>query len=292
MGFVSHSGSLANILGRIATKKGIRFSKVASLGNECDLNSADLIAYLGNDAETKVIGAYLEGIKDGGYLFEALKSASEQKPVILWKVGLTAEGSRPAMSHTGALTGTKEIWDAVVRQTGAVPVTGFEQLVDTLMGFSMLPTDIGDRIAVLSGPGGLAVAAAEACAEAGLRLAELSPHTVKRLSEFVAPTGTSLANPVDVGLTGAIEIEIYINVARSLAVDPQVDAVVVIGHGLTPEANRLYVESMIQTGKDFPKPFIMVSIPGRDFPHAQAFCEAGMPFFRNPRACNERVREN
>ena len=79
VGFVSHSGSLANILGRIAIKKGIRFSKVASLGNECDLNSADLIAYLGNDAETQVIGAYLEGIKDGGYLFEALKSASETK---------------------------------------------------------------------------------------------------------------------------------------------------------------------------------------------------------------------
>ena len=119
------------------------------------------------------------------------------------------------MSHTGALTGTKEIWEAVVRQTGAVPVVGFEQLVDSLMGFSMLPANIGDRIAILSGPGGLAVAAAEACAAAGLRLAELSPQTVERLSEFVAPTGTSLANPVDVGLTGAIEIEIYIQAARS-----------------------------------------------------------------------------
>lgn len=282
VGFVSHSGSLANILGRIAPKKGIRFSKVASLGNECDLNSADLIAYLGNDADTQVIGAYLEGIKDGEYLFEALKSASRQKPVILWKVGLTPEGSRAAMSHTGALTGAREIWKAVVRQTGAVPVVGFEPLVDLLMGFSMLPRQLGDRIAILSGPGGLAVSAAEACATGGLRLAKLSPQTVERLSEFVAPTGTSLANPVDVGLTGAIEIEIYIEAARTLAADPQVDAVVVIGHGLTAEANRLYTESMIRMGRDFAKPFVMVSIPGRDFEHAQTFCEAGMPFFETP----------
>jgi acyl-CoA synthetase (NDP forming) len=282
VGLVSHSGSLANILGRLAAKKGIRFSKVASLGNECDLNSADLIAYLGNDPETRVIGTYLEGIKDGGYFFEALKEASRQKPVVLWKVGLTPEGSRAAMSHTGALTGTKDVWNAVVRQTGAIPVVGFEQLVDALVGFSMLPANLGDRISILSGPGGLAVAAAEACSTEGLKLAELSPQTVERLTEFVAPTGTSLANPVDVGLTGAIEVEIYIQAARALAADPQVDAVVVIGHGLTPEANLLYTESMIQTGRDFPKPFVMVNIPGRDFPHAQAFCEAGMPFFETP----------
>ena len=161
-------------------------------------------------------------------------------------------------------------------------MAGFEQLVDSMMGFSMWPPHLGDRIAVLSGPGGLAVAAAEACADAGLRLAKLSSHTVERLSEFVAPTGTSLANPVDVGLTGAIEVEIYIQAARSLAADPEVDAMVVIGHGLTPEANRLYTDSMIQVGKDFSKPFVMVNIPGHDFPHAQEFCEAGMPFFETP----------
>ena len=104
------------------------------------------------------------------------------------------------------------------------------------------------------GPGGLAVAAAEASPPVHLRL-KLSPQTVERLSEFVAPTGTSLANPVDVGLTGAIEIEIYIQAARSLAADPEIDSVVVIGHGLTPEANRLYAESMIRTGKDFSETF-------------------------------------
>ena len=281
VGFISHSGSLANILGRIASQRGIRFSKVVSLGNECDLNSADILTYLGNDPETGVIGAYLEGIKDGPYFLEALKTASRKKPVILWKVGLTLEGRRAAFSHTGALAGSKEIWEAVVHQGDAISVSGFEALADALMGFSLLPPDLGDRVAILSGPGGLAVGAAEACGNNGLILAELSQKTRSALAGFVPPTGTSLSNPVDVGLTASLELEIYIQAARALAADPEVDAVVVVGTGLTPDANRLYTESMIQAREDFQKPFIMVSIPGFDIDLAQAFCRAGVPFFES-----------
>ena len=281
VGFISHSGSLANILGRIAPQRGIRFSKVVSLGNECDLNSADILTYLGNDPETGVIGAYLEGIKDGPYFLEALKTASRKKPVILWKVGLTLQGCRAAFSHTGALAGSKEIWEAVVRQGDAIAVSGFEALADALMGFSLLPPDLGDRVAILSGPGGLAVGAAEACGNNGLILAELSQKTRSALAGFVPPTGTSLSNPVDVGLTASLELEIYIQAARTLAADPEVDALVVAGTGLTPDANRLYAESMIQASKDFQKPFIMVSIPGFGTDLTQTFCGAGIPFFES-----------
>ena len=281
VGFISHSGSLANILGRIAPQRGIRFSKVVSLGNECDLNSADLLTYLGNDPETGIIGAYLEGIKDGPYFLEALKAASRNKPVILWKVGITSEGRRAAFSHTGALAGSKEIWEAVVHQGDAIPVSGFEALADALMGFSLLPPDLGDRVAILSGPGGLAVGAAEACGNNGLILAELSTKTRSALAGFVPPTGTSLSNPVDVGLTASLELEIYIQAARALAADPGVDAIVVVGTGLTPDANRLYTESMIRAREEFQKPFIMVSVPGFDTDLAQTFCRAGIPFFES-----------
>lgn len=279
VGIISHSGSLANMLGRIGPQRGIRFSKVASLGNECDVNSADMLAYLGNDPDTRVIGAYLEGIKNGRYFFEALQSASRRKPVILWKVGLTAEGSKAALSHTGALTGSASTWGAVVRQGGGIAVVGLEQFVDSLMGFSLLSSCKGDRFAILSGPGGLAVAAAEACANAGLKLANLSPETLARLSELVAPTGTSLSNPVDVGLTASLIMEIYIQTARSIAADPGVDAVMVIGTGLTAESNQQYAESMIQAQKDYQKPFLIVNIPGFDRTISQTFCKAGVPFF-------------
>ena len=279
VGIISHSGSLANILGRIAPQRGIRFSKVVSLGNECDLTSADFLTYLGKDPDTLVIGIYLEGIKDGPFLLNALKKASVEKPVILWKVGLTSEGCRAASSHTGALAGSRDIWEGVVLQGGAIPVTGFEAWMDALMGFSLLPSRLGDRLAIISGPGGLAVSAAEACGSVGLRLAELSPQTRSTLARFVPPAGTSLRNPIDVGLTASLDTEIYIQATRTAAADPGVDSVVLIGTGLTPEANRTYTESMIQAREDFQKPFVMVNIPGFDPDLAQTFCNAGVPFF-------------
>jgi acyl-CoA synthetase (NDP forming) len=134
-------------------------------------------------------------------------------------------------------------------------------------------------MAIISGPGGLAVSAAEACGNSGLRLAELSTQTRSTLATFVPPTGTSLRNPIDLGLSSALKVEIYVQAARAAATDPGVDAVVIVGRGLTPETNRLYTESMIQVSKESHKPFIMVSIPEFDRSLAQSFCEAGIPFF-------------
>jgi acyl-CoA synthetase (NDP forming) len=279
VGIISHSGSLANILGRTAFQRGIRFSKAVSLGNECDLTCGDFLLYLGEDPETEVIGAYLEGIKDGRSFLNALKMASLKKPVILWKLGLTPEGSRASASHTGALSGSKEIWRSVVRQGGAISVAGFEPWVDSLMGFYLLPGNLGDRIAVISGPGGLAVSAAEACGSAGLRLAQLSTQTLSALARIVPPTGTSLSNPIDVGLLASLEMDIYIGAARAAASDPGVDAVVVVGAGLTPETNQIYIRSMIEARNQSQKPFVMVKIPGFDPALAQTVCQAGIPFF-------------
>ena len=281
VGIVSHSGSLGNILARIAPQKGIRFSKVVSLGNECDLTSADFLRYLGSDPETHLVGAYLEGIKDGPRFLEALKEASLKKPVILWKLGLTHEGQSAAASHTGALAGSREVWHSVVRQGGAVSVVGFEAWVDALMGFYLLPSGLGDRLAIVSGPGGLAVSSAEACGSAGLRLAVLSPQTRRALAKIVPPTGTSLRNPIDVGLSASIEMDIYIQAARTAAADSGVDTIVVVGAGLTPETNQQYTEGMIRARDDSQKPFVMVKIPGFDPSLAQTFCRAGVPFFES-----------
>lgn len=281
VGLVSHSGSLANILCRMAPQRGIRFSKAISLGNECDLTSTDFLLYLGNDAETQLIGAYIEGIKDGPRFFDALRTASLKKPVILWKVGLTSAGAQAAASHTGALAIARDVWEGVVKQTGAVPVTGFEAWFDALMGFAMLPEHLGDRIAIISGPGGLAVSAAEACANNGLRLAQLSPETHASLAKVVPPTGTSLRNPIDVGLTASLEIGIYIQSIQTVVADPAVDAVVIIGAGLTPEANRLYTEAVIETRRQSGKAILMVNLPGFDSSYIPQFCDASIPYFES-----------
>lgn len=279
VGMISHSGSLTNILGRIAWEKGVYFSKVISLGNSCDLSVVDFMDYLRQDADTQVVGGYIEGIKDGPAFLESLKQTSLQKPVILWKVGLTPEGSQAAVSHTGALTGTRAIWQAVMQQGGAVAVTGFEAYLDALMAFSLLPDNLGGRIAILSGPGGLAVSASEACGQAGLRLASLSAETQAVLKKIIPPTGTSARNPVDVGLTASFDMNIYIESARTVVADPGVDALVVIGAGMSPEINQVYTAGLMDVHQSCDKPVLVVKIPGFDKDLATQFCESGIPFF-------------
>jgi acyl-CoA synthetase (NDP forming) len=99
------------------------------------------------------------------------------------------------------------------------------------------------------------------------------------MAKFVPPTGTSLQNPVDVGLTASLDIDIYVRAARTVAADPGVDTVVIAGIGLDLEGNQTYTDAIIQAHKDPRKPFLMVKIPGFDPELAQRFCEAGIPFF-------------
>ena len=283
VGMISHSGSLTNILGRTAPKRGLCFSKVVSLGNECDLHSADFLLYLGRDESTKVIGAYLEGIKDGPYFVRALKDASRRKPVVVWKVGMTDEGGRAAASHTGALAGSPETWAGVANQTGAAVVRGFEAFSDALLGFAFLESiPLGNRIAVVSGPGGLAVSAAEACGIEGLKLAEITENTRQTLARFVPPTGTSLNNPIDVGLTASFDVEIFEKAARAAAEDPNVDGVFVVGAGISDETNRAYVDAMIRVKAATEKPLVLVSIPGFDPGNVKDLGKAAIPFFDTP----------
>jgi acyl-CoA synthetase (NDP forming) len=186
---------------------------------------------------------------------------------------------RAASSHTGAMAGSRNVWLGVVRQGGAVPVAGFEAWVDALMTFSMLPTDLGPRVAIVSGPGGLAVSAAEACGGEGLALAELSPETFSHLSRFVPPTGTSLRNPVDVGLSASFEIDIYAEAVRTVAMDPGVDAVAVIGKGMTDDLNLRYLEALVRARRETGKPILVVNIPGFEAFRPERFFKAGLPFY-------------
>jgi len=276
---VSHSGSLANILGRIASGKGLYFNKAVSIGNECDLSCPDFINYFARDPSVGVIGAYIEGVKDGPAFFDAIRIASLAKPVVIWKMGLTREGARAASSHTGALAGSAEIWQAVARQSGILSVHGFDAFLDAMMAFSLLPDNMGRRMAIISGPGGLAVSAAEACSRNGLLMANLTAATRTELATVIPPTGTSTANPIDVGLTASLDVNIYIESARRTAMDSGVDAVVMIGIGLDQETNERYAQGIINVQKTTRKPFIMVGIPGFGEDIISRFCNAGIPFF-------------
>ena len=281
VGMISQSGSLAILLSRLAEPRGVYFSKIISSGNESDLNSCDFLKYLGEDPETKVIGAYVEGIKNGPAFLRALRTASGKKPIIIWKAGRTSGGSRAAFSHTGSLAGSRVAWEALRKQAGVLMAKNLEEFLDFLLAFYYLPRKAGKRLAILSGPGGPAVSAADACEEFGLQMAELQAETRSRLKKILPQTGTSVNNPVDLGLASVFEVDLYGQAAECVGLDPGVDALVFQGQGATPELDIRYANLLIEAQRKIQKPFLAVSIRGENLApeSGNALVKAGIPIY-------------
>ena len=197
--FFSQSGGYAIRVPRRANGWGIRFSKIISYGNACDVNECDLLEYLCEDPETRIITGYIEGVKDGPRFFRLLQEVSRVKPVILWKGGLTRGGARAVHSHTASIGGEKAIWDTVFKQSGAIRVNSLDELLDTVLAFLHLPPIKERRVCVVGGGGGIGVAAADDCERAGLSVPLFSTGLQEKLKLIVPAAGGSARNPVDVG---------------------------------------------------------------------------------------------
>lgn len=256
VGMISHSGSLANMLTMAAVGHSIRFSKVVSCGNECDLNAVDFLEYLGQDPETRIIIAYLEAIKGGRRFCQLAREISKEKPIIAWKGGTTERGARAAASHTGALAGSSRIWRAAFAQSGIISAHSAEEMLDYLQAFYYLPLPEGRRVAIVSGPGGPAVATSDACIESGLELGELSDHTKRRIAELIPPVGTSIDNPIDLGMGSAFNPQWYTESIRALGEDREVDMFLIIGGSWLPNFGEMVLEAV----KGVNKPAAFVSM--------------------------------
>lgn len=205
---LSQSGGHAEHIYDEGMARGLRFSKIVSFGNALDLGATDFLEYLEQDEDTALVGAYLEGIEDGGRFLHVLRRVSSRKPVIIWKWGKTPAGATAASSHTGALTASPAVWSAALRQGGALEVESLEELTDTLLAFQGLPKLKGQGIAMAvvagltDGGGGASVSAADALMAQGLAVPTFLPQTQKKLREILPPVGTILHNPLDLGGRG------------------------------------------------------------------------------------------
>ncbi|MDP6509966.1 MAG: CoA-binding protein [Dehalococcoidia bacterium] len=199
LALLSQSGGVSVEFCRPSRDFGIRLSQAVSYGNACDISEADLLRYFEADPQTRIIAAYIEGVRQGRDFFYTMRHVTPRKPVILWKGGLTPSGARAAMSHTASLSGSKRIWEALFRQTGAIQVHSLEELLDTASALYHLPPQTDPRVGVVCGGGGISVASSDACHRAGLALASLGPEAHQHLASILAPSGTSAANPVDAG---------------------------------------------------------------------------------------------
>ena len=199
--FMSQSGSHAGGLTNEAQYAGLAVTRTISMGNAAILNEADYIEYLANDPDTQYIGIYIEGPRDGRRFFQRLREVTKQKPVIIFKGGATENGASAARTHTTSLATPMALWDAMVRQAGAIPVATRDDMLDTMAALVRNPAPRGKRMALLAGSGGQSVAVSDSAGRAGLDMPRLSDASYDRLKEFFNVIGGSYFNPFDMGGT-------------------------------------------------------------------------------------------
>jgi len=197
VGVISQSGGNSIYLVRQAALRGVRFSKVISYGNACDINESDLLEYLADDADTKIIALYIEGIRDGKRFRRALEKATKEKTVILLKGGTTEGGARAAAGHTASLAGSRATWDALCKQLGIISVSSVEEMIDVLVTLLFLPLPRGRNALLFGAGGGASVLIADEFENRGLRVPPIPREMVAQISEYTPVAGNILRNPVD-----------------------------------------------------------------------------------------------
>ncbi|MDF1574637.1 MAG: acetate--CoA ligase family protein [Bacteroidales bacterium] len=232
IGFLSQSGALCTAVLDYASAKHIGFSKFISFGNKADISEIDLLYYLMNDEETKVILMYLEEVSDGTALMQAARDVIEKsgKPILVIKSGRTDEGASAAASHTGSMTGKDEVCDAAFEQAGIIRCNNIEEMFNKAIAFAYQAPPASEKVAIITNAGGPGVLTTDAAITTGLKLAKFSEKTTAILKKAL-PATANIHNPVDV--IGDARSDRYLAAIQAAFEDPDVAGVFVI---LTPQS--------------------------------------------------------
>jgi len=258
VGFVGQSGWISEVFLRHGGERGLRFSGVISIGNQCDLRLEDLIAYWGSDPDTSVIAAYVEGVKDARRFIEIVGEVCPHKPVIIWKGGSSETGARSAASHTGSLAGSYQVFQAMCRQTGIIQSYGMEDIIDLAMAFTSPVLPPGKNVGLLIEAGGGAVASADACEREGLEIRQFTPGLQERLTEYLkgkVPPSNNRKNPVDLVWAPIIGGSKVFADCMELII-PEVDICLIITYAFLHE--DWYRQKMAELRDKHRKPVILV----------------------------------
>jgi acetyltransferase len=197
LAFVTQSGALATAVLDWSKSRGIGFSHFVSMGDSADVDFGDVLDYLGGQAGTRGILLYIEAVKHARKFMSAARAAAKNKPVVVIKAGRVLESAKAAASHTGALAGADDVYDAAIRRAGMLRVDTVEDLFDAVETLARIPAIGGDRLTILTNGGGPGVMATDALIRAGGKLASLSADVTARLDQ-VLPENWSKGNPVDI----------------------------------------------------------------------------------------------
>jgi acetate---CoA ligase (ADP-forming) len=223
---ISQSGNIGLQIMELGMKEGLGISRFVGSGNEANLGVEDYLAYFGQDAHSKVVVLYLEGIRNGDRFLQVARTITPRKPVLALKAGKTVHGAQAARSHSGAVAQSPQMISDLFKQVGIIEAQSTEELIDLVKTFSFLKPPSGDRLGVVSLGGGWGVATTDAAAIKGLNLPPLSPGLLERLNPLLPPFW-SRQNPLD--LAGTTNRRSHIEVLRALVVSDEMDAVIALG---------------------------------------------------------------
>ncbi len=283
---LAQSGNVIDSLTHYARMRKIGFSKIISVGNAIGVKFHEYIDYLKDDPDTKVIMAYLEGIKEGNNLVKVVRETSKVKPVIALKVGSSSAGARAAASHTGSLAGDDLIVNAAFRQAGIVRVSNVDELFDIAHVFVHCPLPKGKRVAILSEGGGDNSIAADNAEKHGIEVPVLSNETQEKMKPFLLE-GMPASNPIDYGGTAEENPHMITECVKVCMEDEGVDGIYITGFFggfkdiIAPHVAELEEQAsrdMVQLVKAYKKPLFMHTSFARDpIPSLDILKEEGVP---------------
>ena len=275
---VSQSGAICAALVEDASAQGIGFSAVVSMGNKADMNEIDVLEMLADHEQTKVIVMYLEDMGNGQKFLKICKNITKnlKKPVLVLKSGRSPEGAKAAMSHTGALMGSDEIYEALLKQSGAIRVDTMGELFDYATAFSKQPLPLDGDLVIVSNAGGPAIISTDACSKLGIKMAKIDDIRPK-IDAVIPPWGSS-RNPVDI--VGDADYNRFNNVLENVLSHKNVGTVIAM---CTPSATLDYnklAEVIVNMSKKYKKT-ILASLMGLDegIKNRQIMAEGGVPYY-------------
>lgn len=267
VGFISQSGALAGSILSLAQKERVGFSNWISVGNEAVLGVADFIKYLATDSATRVIAAYVEGIKDADKWVEACQYARKaRKPVVVMKTGRSETGSKAIISHTGSVAGEDFIIHSFLSQNGVIRVNDIDDMFATIMMLSAGKSSGSGRVGIITSSGGAGIILADACSEYDIELAKFSPETEKKLRSKL-PTFASVLNPVDVTaqlfqMIFTKEPELFKRCLDDILSDEAVDILIIALTMIIGERGVKIAQDISETFKRTNKPIAVVWLAG------------------------------
>jgi acetyltransferase len=278
--FISQSGALGSAIFDWAINAHIGFSMFASLGSMIDVDFGDLIDFLGYDYYTRSIILYMEGVGNAKKFMSAARGFARNKPIIIVKPGRFTESAKAARSHTGAMAGDDQVYEAAFKRVGVIRVKEFADLFNSAEVLDSKNLPKGRRLAIITNAGGFGVMATDALIDLGGELAKISDKSIAELDRSL-PSFWSKGNPIDI--LGDADEKRYANAIKACIDDPEVDGILAIYSPQAVAKSDKVAETVVEVAKGSWKPIVTAWVGGENVQKGrEVFYRNNIPIYETP----------